>query len=342
MFTRVNEEGGQFKLQGILKAKFIFLKTQGGLLMKKILILSLIFLLVLTANIFAKEINVNELKLGYTVQDLTNNYFTILVQGVKDKAKELGINITIHDGKSDPAQQINAMENFIVQGVDAIIVSPINPTALEPLVVKAHDAGIPVIVVTQDIEGSDVIIGISEYDYGFIGGKMAGQWIKDKLDGKAEVAILNLPELKPIIDRAKGIEDGIKFIAPEAKIVAKQSAHTPELGSKAAEIILQAHPNVKVIAAINDAGALGAFEAVKAMGKNTEDFCIIGLDATTQALKNIKKGTIYRGTVDIDPYGTGVMAIEKTVKYLKNELSETKMKVPMYPVTIDNVDDFIK
>lgn len=280
------------------------------------------------------------LKFGCTVQDLANPYFVVLVDGMKKKCEEIGADITVVDGKSDAATQVSAVENFIAQKVDAIIIAPIDPIAMEPLVEKAHEAGIPVINPTQRIKGVDANINLIDREYGFEGGKIAGQWIKDKLGGEAEVAILGHPVMEALVERAKGIKEGILSVAPNAKIVAEQTANTPETGMKAAETILQAHPNVKVIAAINDAGALGAMEAVKAAGKATEDFCIVGLDATPEAIEKIKEGSIFRGTVDIDPFGTGKQTIDVCLKVIEEGPIKEMVKIKMIPVTEENVDQY--
>ena len=110
---------------------------------------------------------------------------------------------------------------------------------------------------------------------------------------------------------------------------------------KGAEIMLQAHPNIKVIVATNDAGALGAMEAVKAMGKDTDDFCIVGLDATPEAIAKMKMPkTIYRGTVDIAPYNTGKLIVDTSVKVLKDGPIKEMVSMPMIPVTAANLDKY--
>ena len=281
-----------------------------------------------------------QLTFGCTVQDIANPYFVVLVDGMKKKCEEIGATLTVVDGKSDAAIQVSAVENFIAQKVDAIIVAPIDPIALEPLVKKAHDAKIPVINPTQLINGVDANINLVDKEYGMEGGKIAGQWILDNLGGKAEVAILGHPEMKALVDRAEGLKAGILSLAPEAKIVAEQSANTPEKGMKAAETILQANPNVKVIACINDAGALGAMEAVKAAKKDSKDFCIVGLDATPEALAKIRESSILRGTVDIDPFGTGKLTVETCQKVIKDGPIKEMVKIPMKQVTAKNIADY--
>ena len=286
---------------------------------------------------FASAVAAEGMKMGYTLIDLTNPYFIALTEGMKDRAGELGIDITIHDGKSDPATQVSAVENFIVQKVDAIIMSPIDPQALEGLVSQASESGIPTISVAQEVPGTDAFIGLNEREYGLSIGKVAGQYIVDKMGGEAEVAILTYPRLAAVIERGNGIKDGIMAVAPNAKIVAEQSAGAPEEGAAAIEAIMQAHPGVRVVAGINDAGVLGAFESLAGMGVPTEEFALFGLDATPEALARIREGGMYKATVDIAPYEAGKMAIDLAVKVIESGPQAEMVVQQMVPVTAENI-----
>jgi len=313
--------------------------------MQRRILLSLVVSILTAASLFAggqaeSAEGEGSYKFGATVMDLANPYFVTLVEGMKDRATELGIELTVHDGKSDAAAQVTAIETYIAQGMDAVIAAPIDPNALEHMVDTAHEAGIPFINPTQVIPGNDANINLSDFDYGYTGGKIAGEWIVNELGGEATVAILGHPEMEALIKRAEGIEAAIEELAPNAEIVSLQSAHTPERGMSATETILQAHPDVKVIACINDAGALGAMEAVKAMGLATEDFGVFGLDATAEAIDAIKNDTIFRGTVDIDPYGTGALVIDTTIDVINNGPKEEMVLIPMKPVTSANIDQY--
>lgn len=310
--------------------------------MKKVMTIVLLTLMLLPMAVFANgQQDDGTMRFGYSTMDLANPYFVTVTNGVKDRAAELGIEVTVHDAKSDAASQVTAIENFIAQGMDAIIVSPIDPKACEQLIDMAHEAGIPFINPHQLIEGNDANINLKDFDYGFAGGTIAGEWIANEMGGEAEVAILGFPQMEALIERANGIKAGILAKAPNAKIVSEQSANTPEQGMQAAETIMQAHPGVKVICGTNDAGALGAMEAVKAMGMATDDFCIVGLDATGEALAKMKMAdSIYRGTVDIDPYGTGKLIIDISLEVIENGPIAEMVKIPMIPVTAANIDKY--
>jgi ribose transport system substrate-binding protein len=273
-------------------------------------------------------------KIAYTTMEAKNPYFVTVINGMKDRAAELGIELAIHDPNMDAAKQVQAVEDFITGGYNAIIISPIDSNALVDVVARAKDAGIKVITQAQMVENADVKLTLDEYQYGFEGGKLAGEWINSVLGGKAEVAILAGVNIEALAERNRGLKEGILQTAPGATIVSEQPGNSRELGMTAAENILQANPNVKVIAAINDAGALGAMESVKAMGKASEDFYIGGLDAATEALDKMKEeGSIYRGTVDLDPYGAGQYVVDLAIASIKGEPLEEIIYMKMKPVT---------
>lgn len=281
-----------------------------------------------------------KLKIAYTLPDLSNTYFVEVSNGVKERCKELGIEVIIHDGKSDVANQVTAFENFIAQKVDAIIVSPLDEKALVPSVKAAVDAGITVIAGNQNVEGSQAFLTVPEYEYGLTIGEDAGQWIVDKLDGEAEVAIFDYPELESIIARGDGIQDGILNKAPNAKVVARQSANNPEKGMAAMENILQAHPNVEVLVCVNDAGALGAYEVIVSANKASDRFYIGGLDATQEAIAKIAEGSIYRATVDIQPFQSGKLFVDTALKVRDSGPIADTIEIPMKVVDAANVGDY--
>ncbi len=311
--------------------------------MKRAVVLALIVGAILPSMIFAaaEAEDDGQMSFGYTIMDLANPYFVAVANGVRDRAAELGVEVTIHDAKSDAASQVSAIENFIAADVDAIIVSPIDPNAVEYLIDEARSVGIPFVNPHQRIDGNDANINLNDFDYGYAGGSIAGQWIANEMGGSADVAILGFPQMEALIERANGIKAGILEFAPDASIIAEQSANTPEAGMRATETILQANPSVRVIAATNDAAALGAMEAVRAMGMDTEGFAIFGLDATGEALAKMKEaGSIYRGTVDIDPYGTGRLIVDVTLQVIEDGPIADMVKIPMIPVTAENIDQY--
>ena len=293
----------------------------------------------------AETTSAKKLKVAYSTWDIANPYFGQIAKGVEDRCNELGYEISINDSKKDATKQVDAVENYILQKVDIIIISPFDSVSMQLLVKKAKDAGIVVINWNQEIGGGapvDAFVTIPEYVYGTAIGTNAGNWIKDKLNGKADVAVLDLPTVESVIQRANGIIDAIKKLAPEAKVVATQSASNPEEGMRAMETILQANPTVEVVVGVNDGGALGAYEAIMAANKATDNFFVGGGDALPEALQLIKDGTIYRATVDIDPYNSGKLFVDTAIKVMENGPIKDVVLFPCIPVTSENINNYFK
>lgn len=282
-----------------------------------------------------------KLRVGYVTMDITSPYFISMIDGMKEKAEELGIELSVHDGKYEAQPQIDAMETLITQKVDVIILSANDTEALQPMVDKAKEAGIKVIAANVEMENVDAFVSLDEYEYGFMGGEIAGKYIAENMDGKAEVAVLTFSQIPAVLNRSKGLIEGIQKHAPNVKVVAEVDANDRESGMTAAENILQANPNVNVVVGVSDDAVLGAYEAFMAANRTGDDVCLVGLDAVEEALQKVNDNTIFRGTVDIAPFESGKNIIETAKKVVEEGSIEDMVKFPMTPVTKENVSDFM-
>lgn len=282
-----------------------------------------------------------KLRVGYVTMDITSPYFISMIDGMKEKAEELGIELSVHDGKYEAQPQIDAMETLITQKVDVIILSANDTEALQPMVDKAKEAGIKVIAANVEMENVDAFVSLDEYEYGFMGGEIAGKYIAENMDGKAEVAVLTFSQIPAVLNRSKGLIEGIQKHAPNVKVVAEVDANDRESGMTAAENILQANPNVNIVVGVSDDAVLGAYEAFVAANRTGDDVCLVGLDAVEEALQKVNDNTIFRGTVDIAPFESGKNIIETAKKVVEEGSIEDMIKFPMTPVTKENVSDFM-
>ncbi|MDN6327425.1 MAG: sugar ABC transporter substrate-binding protein, partial [Alkalibacterium sp.] len=290
----------------------------------------------------ATEEKNENIRVGYITMDLGNPYFVKLIDGMEEKAEELNIDLSIHDGENEVEPQIRAMEDLITQQVDAIVLSTNDSEALNPMVKKAKDAGIKVIAANAPVEEPDAFIGSIEYDNGFQAGEIAGNYIAEQLNGEAKVAILQLSTIPAALERTEGQKEGLLSLAPNAEIIAETDASTREGGLTAIETLLQSHPDLNVVLGINDDAVLGAYQAMKAAGKEGEDVALVGFDAIEEALLKVKEGGIYRGTIDIAPFESGKVIIETAQRVLEEGPIEELIEFPVTKVTEENVNDFLE
>jgi ribose transport system substrate-binding protein len=298
-----------------------------------------------------------KLKIGYTVQSMENAYFVSVVEGMKVAAKDMGIDLIVADAAADASKHVAHIENFIAQQVDVILISPVDEKAPEDAVANAQAQGIPVIGINQTVKGSSAFIGTSEYDFGYNGGIIAGQWLNEKeaagtisdvlnKKGEIEVVVIRYDVIASLIDRGDGLKAGMEeTYTGSAKFdyVFEQDAADADTGYKVAETALTANPNVAIFLGINDSSALGVYEACLARKNHTiNNTCITGLDALPQALELIAGDTMYQGTVDIQPAKLGRDALEIAMKVLADGPIKEKILIDMKIVTDANIGEYIK
>jgi ribose transport system substrate-binding protein len=253
--------------------------------------------------------------IGLSLSTLNNPFFVDLRDGAKAAADAAGVDLVVVDSQDDASKQLSNIENLIQQKVSVIIVNPVDSKAIVPAIEAANKANIPVITVDRSAAGGQIVSAIASDNVA--GGKLAGQYIVDKLSGKGKVVeIEGVPGSSAANDRGKGFNEVIKATAG-ITVVAKQTADFDRAkGMKVMENILQANPEINAVFAHNDEMALGAVEAIKA-AKRT-GVMVVGFDATPDAVKAVNEGNL-AATVAQKPKEMGKVAIETANKVIAKE-----------------------
>jgi ribose transport system substrate-binding protein len=301
-------------------------------------------LLVMMVGLTAASSKEKGVKVGMTIQDLSNPTWAGYCQAIKKEIQSQGGSLDFVSCESNVNKQITQVENFVARGIKVLIVHAADPAGIEDALKQARGKGVKVLAWDDDLKNADLAWLIDNHQLGYLIGEQAAKWIKEKLDGKAEVAILNYPQLPVLLQRGNGIKDAITKLAPQAKIVAETSAINPGEGISKMETIFQSNPNVKVVGCIGAGGSVGANEAAKAAGKITDDFGIFAADATQPELLAIKNNQGVRMSVKIT--GTDQVIAEKVwgmVQQLASGKPIEKKEVfrELIPVTKANVDEYI-
>lgn len=280
--------------------------------------------------------------IGVSFQDLTNPVWAGIAKYIQEFGKEHNMTFTIADCGGDASTQVSQIENYIQSGVDGIFIGGVDGDALEDVTARALDAGIPVMGIALTFGYGNCILVPPDYQAGEACAEQAAAWIKEKFDGKCQVAILNYPQEICLLDRGNAIESKLKELCPDVEIVAVESAINTTEGYDATETILQAYPDLKVICTIGDGGAVGANEAVIAAGKNTDDFGIFGIDGTDEACAAISDPSQpYRSSISFgNSIGWARYAVDNFVKIFKGEDYNMFELMPVIPVNNDNLLEY--
>jgi ribose transport system substrate-binding protein len=269
------------------------------------------------------------------VKTLNNPYFIDMQHGAEASAKELGVDLTVQaaEREVDVERQVQIIENLIQRHVAALIVSPSGSREIVAVIVKANQAGIPVIVVDTRADPAELksaggqiamFIGSDNYE----GGRMAGQFMAERMKGQAKVAVLEgIPGHETGDARLRGFRAALAGF-PGMQIVASQPANWErDQGYNVFQNLLQAHPDITGLFACSDLMALGAVEAIAAAGK-TGTITVVGFDAQDEARQAIKKG-VMAGTVAQNPGKMGAAGVEWAVRILHGEKPPAEVAVPI-------------
>ena len=288
----------------------------------------------------------SEVKIGVSMATTQSTFYAKVAQLIEDHCKEIGVECMLSDEDYDLNKQISSIENFISAKCTAIILVVFDEEGIKDTVQKAVDEGIYVLTYDGYVEGAQGSLNVDNYEYGYLTGTMAADWINSNPELKdqeeIQVGIFDYPEIPVIIDRADGIEDALKEKAPNAKVVARQSAAIADEGVTLGENFMQAYPDMQIICGINDNGVVGAYEVWSAEGRVGDNIGFFGADADEKALELISQGTSYRGTVALTAETSVPAAVDVCVAASKGEEVDGNIIFDMAVITADNVADYLK
>lgn len=289
-------------------------------------------------------------KIAYTTMTLESPYFVEVSEGIKDKCDELGWECTIQDPKMDVASQLAAIETYIDQKYDGIIISAVDAAALTNIVKEATDAGIKVIGSSTDIENIQAFVSAGEYEMGYALGTAIGEWAEASLSGDLKGVTFGTINDQNVMIREKGMREGIGETYTKGKVsfineVGTIGGVTAEEGMANMEGIMQSNPDINLIMGSNDDTVLGAYEAAKSAGMDLDKMAFGGINAVEQALQTIKEekesgSGAYRVTVDITPRLHGETDVEIMQQLFDGKEFTEQVLIDAKPVTVDNIGDF--
>jgi ribose transport system substrate-binding protein len=241
----------------------------------------------------------------------------------------------------DVEKQMQIIENLIQSRVSALCVTPSGSKEIVPAIVKANQAGIPVIILDTRVN-PEALQAASGKIAAFIGsdnlegGRLAGEFMVKALGGKGKVAILEgIPGHETGDSRLKGFRQAVSQ-SPGIQIVSSQTANWErDQGYNVFQNMLQAQPDIQGLFACSDLMALGAVEAIAAAGK-TGKITVVGFDAFSEAREAVQKG-LMMATVAQFPAEMGSLGVENAARLLKGESVKEEITVKIQLVTRDNL-----
>jgi ribose transport system substrate-binding protein len=277
-------------------------------------------------------------KIGISLGSMGNPFFVALAKGATDRAKEINpkVEVTALGFDYDLGKQVTQIDNFIAAGVDMILLNAADKQALAPAVKKAQTAGIVVMAVDVGADGVDATVMTDNVQ----AGRIACQFIVDKLGGKGDVIIQNGPQVTAVVDRVKGCKEvfakntGIKVLSDD-----QDAKGSREGGMNVMQAHLTRYPKIDAVFAINDPQAIGTDLAAKQL--NRKNIIITAVDGAPDIEDALKGDTQIYASSSQDPYKMAQMAVEIGNGILNGKKPD-KQEILMDSklVTRDNIKDY--
>ncbi len=266
-------------------------------------------------------------------------FFNQINEGAQKAADASGDKLVIFNANNDAAAQNSAIETYIQQKVDGLIVVAIDVNGIMPAVKLASDAGIPTVAIDAILpEGPQKSqIGVDNGKAGADIGAHFLDYVKKNMGGKAKVGIVGALNSYIQNVRQKGFEDAIKGDGIETVgVVDGQNIQDNALS--AAENLITGNPDMTAIYATGEPALLGAIAAVQSQSKQ-DSIKVFGWDLTAQAIAGLDAGYVV-AVVQQDPAGEGKAAVEALAKLTSGGSVEKSISVPITIVTKENVEPY--
>ncbi len=312
----------------------------------------------------AEEVTANadlaDKKVGVCIYQFSDNFMTLFRTELTSYLVSLGFsedNITIQDGANDQSTQSGQIDAFIADGVDVLIINPVNSSSAETITDKVVDAGIPLVYINREPSADEEARWEeNDWDVTYVGcdarqsGTMQGEIIADlgldtvDLNGNGQIDYIMIEGDPENVDAQYRTEFSIQALTDAGLEVNELDDQVGNWDQAQAQTLVANSlsmngDDVEVVFCNNDAMALGALQSIEAAGRTVgEDIFLVGVDALSEALENVASGKM-TGTVFNDHISQSHSAADAAAAYLTGEGNEHYIGCDYVKVTADNVAD---
>ncbi|HIE0969938.1 TPA: ribose ABC transporter substrate-binding protein RbsB [Proteus mirabilis] len=276
----------------------------------------------ISANALAKE------SIALVISTLNNPFFVTMKDSAQKEADKLGYDLVVLDSMDNPAKELANVQDLTVKGPRLMLINPTDSDAVGNAVLMANKAKIPVVTLDRVANKGEVVSHVASDNR--LGGKMAGDYIAEKVGNDAKVIQLEgISGTSASRERGEGFKQAVD--AHKLNILASQPADFDRTkGLNVMQNLLTANPAVQAVFAQNDEMALGALRALQTAGRT--DVLVVGFDGTNDGIKAVNRGVL-GATIAQRPDQIGIIGIQTADKILKGEKVDPTIPVELELVT---------
>lgn len=272
----------------------------------------------ISANAFAKE------SIALVISTLNNPFFVTMKDSAQKEANRLGYDLVVLDSMDNPAKELANVQDLTVKGTRLMLINPTDSDAVGNAVILANKAKIPVITLDRVANKGEVVSHVASDNR--LGGKMAGDYIAEKVANDAKVIQLEgITGTSASRERGEGFKQAVDV--HKLNVLASQPADFDRTkGLNVMQNLLTAYPAVQAVFAQNDEMALGALRALQTAGRT--DVLVVGFDGTDDGIKAVNRGML-GATIAQRPDQIGIIGIQTADKILKGEKVDATIPVEL-------------
>ena len=276
-------------------------------------------------------------KIGFSGIDMENPYFLTLESAIKEEVDGKNCELIVKDPKTDPDMQASQIQEMIDEGINAIILSPVDWEKITPSLEALKEADVKIVNVDTQVKEMDYVdayIGSDNYNAGVLCGE---DLIKRCPDG-GKVAILECPTQNSVNERITGFEETLAKAENGFEIVAREDTSGEfQKSLEAAQKILSENSDIVAIMCGNDQIAVAAKTALNLVGN--DQTIVYSVDGSPDIKKELKKAdNQIAGTVAQSPINMGKTAVTTALAVLEDKEFEKETYMDVFMINKENVE----
>lgn len=272
--------------------------------------------------------------IGYAGMDLSVPFQITMRDAVQAAVEAKGDKFISVDGALDQTKQNNGIEDMITQGIEVLVLNPVDSQGVQPALEACQQAGVKVVVVDSNVADTSLTETFVSSD-NYQAGQLCGEEMLRLFPDGAKLCIIENPLAESVVQRVKGVEDAIA--GSNIVVADRKSISTMDKVLTTTEDLLQANPDVEIFFGLNDDVALIIQGSVESAGLQ-DQVKVFGVDGSPQAKQSVAAGGLY-ATAAQSPMSIGTKAAECVYAILNGESVEKDYKVETSLVTPDNVEE---
>jgi ribose transport system substrate-binding protein len=240
--------------------------------------------------------------------------------------------------EDDREQQVQVVEGFLSQGVDGIVLAPLDERALVRPVLEAKRAGIPTVIFDSDLASDEIVSFVATDNYK--GGQLAADRMGQLLEGRGKVLLLRYQEgSASTTARENGFLDRMKSGYPAVEVISSDqySGPTRDTAKRASENLLNRHAReLSGIFCVNESSTAGMLLALQDIGRAGQ-ITFVGFDASEPFVDAIRQGQLH-GIVVQNPLTMGYLGVKTMVEHLQGRPVQKRVDTGVWLITRENLD----